>query len=394
MIGMLAAVAAAVVPAGAEAQLRRIPGVADVYPGVRYHALLDRSPELIGAPALWGPTFATAGNGVKIGIIDDGVDQAHLFFSGAGFSMPAGFPKGQNSFTTSKVIVARAFPPRAPKWKYAGRPFDPALSEHATHVAGIAAGIRLATAGSRRNVSGVAPKAYLGNYKVLTVPTEANVGLDGNAPEIVAGIEAAVRDGMNVINLSLGEPEITPQRDIVVRAINAAADAGVVPAIAAGNDFGEFGHGTIGSPGTAAKAITAAAATKTRRIAAFSSAGPTPLSVELKPDVTAPRADVVSSVAPAALWASFSGTSMASPHVAGAGALLRDRHPQWTVQQIKSALVLTGDPIYADVGNTVELPPTREGGGMIDLPEADNPRVFAAPTSLSFGLVRPGASSA
>src|SRR5436190_5268312 len=84
---------------------------------------------------------------------------------------------------------------------------------------------------------------------------------------------------------------------------------------------------------------------------------------------------------------------MTSPHVAGAAALLSDRHPQWTVQQIKSALVLTGDPIYADVGNTVELPLTREGGGMIDLPEADNPQVFAAPTSLSFVLRRPGTTA-
>ena len=58
-------------------------------------------------------------------------------------------------------------------------------------------------------VSGVAPRAYIGNYQVLTIPTAA-FGLDGNSPEIVAGIEAAVRDGMDVINLSLGEPEITP----------------------------------------------------------------------------------------------------------------------------------------------------------------------------------------
>ena len=96
---------------------------------------------------------------------------------------------------------------------------------------------------------------------MLTVPTE-NFGLNGNAPEIAAGIEAAVRDGMDVINLSLGEPEIEPTRDLVVTAINAAADAGVVPAIAAGNDFDDFGNGSISSPGSAAKAITAAAVSK------------------------------------------------------------------------------------------------------------------------------------
>ena len=61
---------------------------------------------------------------------------------------------------------------------------------------------------------------------------------------------------MNVINLSLGEPEITPSRDIVVQAIDAAAAAGVVPVIAAGNDFDAVGPGSVGSPGSAPKAIT------------------------------------------------------------------------------------------------------------------------------------------
>ena len=68
-------------------------------------------------------------------------------------------------------------------------------------------------------ISGVAPRAYLGNYKALTIPTDADVGLDGNSPELVAAIEAAVADGMDVINMSLGEPEIEPSRDIVVQAL-------------------------------------------------------------------------------------------------------------------------------------------------------------------------------
>jgi subtilisin family serine protease len=388
---------AVVVPADRVAQLDRIAGVARVYPTVRYHALLDRSPGEIGAPTLWGPNLGTAGQGVKIGIIDDGVDQSHQFFNPSGFSMPAGFPKGQTAFTTAKVIAARAFAPPTPSWKYASRPFDPENSEHATHVAGIAAGDADTPAAGTR-VSGIAPKAYLGNYKVLTIPTP-RVGLDGNSPEIAAGIEAAVRDGMDVINLSLGEPEMEPSRDLVVEAIDAAADAGVVPAIAAGNDFQDVGRGSIGSPGSAAKAITAAAVTTTRGsvadlIADFSSSGPTPVSLQLKPDVAAPGQNILSSVpAHAGSWAVFSGTSMASPHVAGAAALLRERHPAWTVAQIKSALVLTGDPVFADSAKTVEVPTTREGGGLIDLPRADNPKVFTDPATVSFGFVKPGESA-
>ena len=172
--------------------------------------------------------------------------------------MPLGFPKGQTAYTTAKVIVARAFPPAGATWQNAGKPFDPVESEHATHVAGIAAGDANTPAGTGVRVSGVAPRAYLGNYKALTVPTDG-VGLDGNAAEIVAAIEAAVSDGMNVINLSIGEPEVEPSRDLVALALDAAARAGVVPVVAAGNDFEEFGQGSLTSPGTSDRAITVAA---------------------------------------------------------------------------------------------------------------------------------------
>jgi subtilisin family serine protease len=382
---------AVVSPEGSAALIAAIPGVASVYPSVRYEHALFRSPQTIGAPQVWGKTLATAGQGVKIGIIDDGVDQTHPFFSPAGFAMPAGFPKGQTAFTTAKVIVARSFPPPRLRYRYAKLPFDPVESEHGTHVAGIAAGDYGTVAEDGQDtytVSGIAPRAYIGNYRIGTIPTNG-FGLDGNSPEIAAAIEQAVKDGMNVINLSYGEPEITPSRDIVMQAINGAAAAGVVPVVSAGNDFRELGFGTIGSPASAAKAIAVAAASKGGAIAGFSSAGPTPYSLMLKPDVTAPGVSILSSVpAHDGLWDFFDGTSMAAPHVTGAAAVLRQRHPTWTVAQIKSALVLTGNPVRGDSGR--EALPTREGGGMIWLPRADQPLVFASPTSISLGYVRRG----
>ncbi len=383
---------AVVAPADAAARIAALPGVRAVQPSVRYHRSLYRSPQVIGAPQVWGPTLATAGDGIKIGVIDDGVDRTHPFFSPAGFAMPPGYPKGNRAFTTAKVIVARSFPPPGANWAYAHLPFDPRESEHGTHVAGIAAGDHGTTADGDSGpvkVSGIAPHAYIGNYRVLTIPTGA-FGLDGNSPEIVAGIEQAVRDGMNVINLSLGEPEITPSRDIVVQAIDAAADAGVVPVIAAGNDYDSLGPGSVGSPGSAPKAITAAAATKGDVIASFSSGGPTPVSLELKPDVTAPGVSILSSVpAHVGSWRYLDGTSMAAPHVAGAAAVLLQRHPGWTTAQVKSALVSTGSQVH---GATDPVPPTREGGGMIWLPRADQPLLFARPASLSYGLLRRGRS--
>jgi subtilisin family serine protease len=381
---------AVVVPRSEVARLAHVPGVDRVWPNVRYHTLLDRSPFVIGADKLWGlPSFATAGNGMKIGIIDDGVDASHPFFDPSGFTYPAGFPKGQTAAATPKVIVQRTFVPPSPSWKNASRPFDPDNSFHATHVAGIAAGNHGVNAAGR-TLTGIAPNAQIGNYKALTIPTPG-FGLDGNAAEIAAAIEAAVQDGMNVINLSLGEPEIEPSRDIVVKAIEGAAAAGVVPVVAAGNDFDEFGFGSVSSPANAPSAITVAAASKTGVIASFSSAGPTPVSLRAKPDVTAPGVSILSSVpASEGLWTQLQGTSMAAPHVSGAAALLKERHPTWTVAQIKSALVLTGRPVLDEKG--AEVSALREGGGMIDLPRADNPFVFASPSSVAFP-VNGGAAS-
>jgi subtilisin family serine protease len=385
---------AVVVPRGQVDRLERIPGVERVWPARTYRRLLDKTPALIGATTLWGPGLATAGQGMKIAIIDDGIDQTHPFFAPRTFTYPAGFPKGQTAFTTPKVIVARAFPPSSPRHANASRPFDPELSEHGMHVAGIAAGNENTRTRTGLQFSGVAPRAHLGNYKALTIPSE--FGLNGNSPELAAAIEAAVRDGMDVINFSIGEVEIEPSRDLVVRALNAAADAGVVSAVAAGNDFSEFGIGSVGSPASAAKVIAAGASSgghgsdEVDRLAGFSSSGPTSYSLRLKPDVTAPG-EGIGSARPGGGYGELSGTSMSAPHVAGAAAVLRQRHPTWTPAQIKSALVVTGVRVRGRGGG--EVSPLREGGGRIDLVRADQPLLFASPTSLSFGLIRPGTSA-
>ena len=396
-----------VVPASQLSRLDAMSGVT-VWPSVTYHSLGgpapaaaqtgpdNRPPQLIGATDVWGPSLTNAGQGLKIGIIDDGLDQAHPYFDPSGFSYPAGFPRGNTNYTTPKVIVARAFPSPSTHWKNANKPFDPIYSDHATHVAGIAAGDydTPTPISDNAQVSGIAPMAYLGNYKALTVPT-SGFGLDGNSPEIAKAIDQAVADGMNVINLSIGEPEVAPQRDIVVHALDNAAAAGVVSVVAAGNDYQASGLGSIGSPAHAPRALTVAAATggswdeTPDHIAEFSSSGPTPISLLPKPDVTAPGVEVVSSLPPDH-WAAWDGTSMATPEVAGAAALLLQSHPSWTVRQVKSAIVSTAVP--ARVGGH-EASILREGGGRVDIPVANAPLVFTQPTSVGWGLVRRGFAS-
>ena len=384
---------AVVVPLAAVTRLSSLPSVREVVAGVTYESTLDPSPPRSEAQQLRAPGLANAGEGMKIGIIDDGVDQSHPYFAPAGYAMPPGYPRGQTAYTTAKVIVARAFPPPGATWRNAAKAFDEDNSEHGTHVAGIAAGNRETSATESRRVSGVAPRAFIGNYKALTVPTDAGVGLDGNAAEIVAAIEAAVADGMDVINLSIGEPEVEPSRDLVALALDAAANLGVVPVVAAGNDFEGFGRGSLSSPGTSAQALTVAAVRAGGEngrnvLANFSSSGPTPLSLRLKPDVSAPGVGILSSVPGG--WETLSGTSMASPYVAGTAALLLERHPEWTAEQVKAALVGSAEPALASEGSTALALPTRGGGGVVVLQRADKPLVLATPSSVSFGLVRPG----
>jgi subtilisin family serine protease len=387
---------ALVVPTSDLGELTRIPGVSKVWPNLTYHELavrrttvtraqvLNQGPQVIGADKLWGNGLTTAGEGIKIGIIDDGIDAKHAYFDPAGFTYPEGYPKGITRAATPKVIVQRTFAPANPPYVFAKAPFDPSQngSFHATHVAGIAAGDHN-TADGALFLSGIAPDAYLGNYKALTIPTPG-FGLDGNSAQIAAAIEAAVSDHMNVINLSLGEPEISPSRDFVVHAIDAAARAGVVPVIAGDNQFDEYGYGSISSPANSPGAITVAATTLSGTIADFSSGGPTPVSLKLKPDVSAPGVAITSSlpVNQSGPYGAMSGTSMAAPQVSGAVALLMQRHPSWTVPEIKSALVLTGDPVRDSKGHEVSV--LREGGGLVNLVKADDPLVFAAPSSISF----------
>ncbi|HXV02106.1 MAG TPA: S8 family serine peptidase [Gaiellaceae bacterium] len=549
------------VPFSRLGRLNAMPFVAQIYPTLRYRMALNRSPSLIQAPAFRAAT-ATDGTGVKIGVVDDGVDQRNAFFNPAGYAYPPGFPKGQRAYTSAKVIAARSFP--GPGSGRRGRlPLDRLSSFHGTHVAGIAAGnAGTSSPGGRDHpptagLSGVAPRAWIGNYRVFNIPT--GVGNLADTPEIVAAFEQAVRDGMDVINFSGGGPATDPRTDALIRTVANVVKAGVVPVISAGNDRDDFGLGTAGSPGTAPEAITVAATSNnhvfapalrvqevgapatlqqipfkptgsvpsswgtsnrslvdvtsmtgrngrpvdtylcglgrdpnlgqnpltrgalagqvalitrghctfstkglnaleagaaglvivdnrqgeanpvplllpvpsgmisnldgsnlhaylaarnghaavrigpgvtevsTERgsiVTSFSSAGPTAFGHLLKPDLAAPGGEILSSTLAnftgGSPFAAIDGTSMSSPHIAGAAALLRARHRDWTVHQLKSALMSTAGSAWGDTSRTQEASVLLEGAGMANVLAADDPKIFTEPQSLSFGDLRLG----
>ncbi|MDH4341018.1 MAG: S8 family serine peptidase, partial [Thermoleophilia bacterium] len=242
-----------------------------VYPSLRYTLSMNRGPGVIGAPQFAGLTGAK-GDGVKVAVVDDGVDHEHPFLDPTGFSYPPGFPKGPGGGTTPKVIVARGF--AGPGANSA--PLDRDNSFHGTFVAGVIAGVptdveagRIGFCGEAEggchpavdDLAGVAPRAYIGNYRVFNVPAPSPLSgcCSANSPEIVAAFEAAVRDGMDVINFSGGGPQADPRTDILIQAVANVARAGVVPVISAGNDRDFFGLGTAGSPATAPDAISVGA---------------------------------------------------------------------------------------------------------------------------------------
>ena len=228
-------------------RIRSLPGVAYLAPVRRMRPFLTRSGEVMRLPEAWSRlgVEAHAGAGVLIAVIDTGIDVTHPAFLPDGFSYPEGFPKGDPNFTNEKVIVARVFPP-----SQAGPRGDTSLypwSGHGSNVASIAAANWNVMSPLGR-LSGVAPGAYLGNYKVFTSDYTEN-------DQVIRAVEAAVEDGAHVINLSLGSSVFAdPYHDLQVLAIRNAVDLGVTVVVAAGND-GEAQF-AVGSPAQVETAIT------------------------------------------------------------------------------------------------------------------------------------------
>lgn len=246
-------------PKGYVSRIRSLPEVLSIVPNRRYHFSLTRSNDLMNAPLIWQLIGGqdVAGQGIKIGIIDTGIDHTHPMFDDEQFVLPEGYPLGDPEFTNKKIIVARVFTKNGDALEDSS-PRD--RNGHGTHVASSAAG-NSNTLSPLGLISGLAPQAQLGNYKVFT---DEFTTLE----QLVAALEACVEDGMDVVNLSLGsESYINTILDPEALAIRSAIKAGVVVVAAAGNSGFEE---TIGSPGQIPEVITVGSLTNSHNGMSFS----------------------------------------------------------------------------------------------------------------------------
>lgn len=256
-------------------QLQSLSGVAEVYQEQAHELHMYASLPQMNTAALWNhPSIGGqthAGEGIKIAVIDTGIAINHPFFNPDGYAYPDGFPKGEVEYTTPKVIVSRAYfrpdiPPTAGSETPLPGPLD---ASHGTHVAGTAAGVAntLATFfGIEQVISGVAPRAYLMNYKAFYDNDSIFAGLAFET-ELMAALEDAVIDGADVISNSWGGRANTEARFSPISvAANAAADAGVTVVFSVGND-GPY-ESTADSGDFTNKLIMVGATTTSQTIAA------------------------------------------------------------------------------------------------------------------------------
>ncbi|GAA4471294.1 S8 family peptidase [Phytohabitans houttuyneae] len=313
-------------------------GVRRVWLNARAAATLDESVARIGAPAAW--QRGLTGKGVRVAVLDTGVDTDHPDLAG-------------------KVAVSRDF---------SGKGSVEDGNGHGTHVASTVAGSGAASGGRYR---GVAPDATLAVGKVLD--DDGNGSFDA----IIAGMQwAAAEAGADVVNMSLGGygSDGTDPLSVAVGALTRAH--GTLFVAAAGNDGADE---WVSTPAVATEALAVGSVSKADVRSDFSNRGPRPGDGAVKPDLAAPGEGIVAA-APAGVpplgepvgeaYQRVDGTSMAAPHVAGSAALLAQLHPQWTPAELKDGLMSTAVEV-AGAG------PYAVGTGRVDAGRATGQAVTA-----------------
>lgn len=318
------------------------PGVGKVWLDREVRASLHESMPQIGMPAAWSAGYT--GKGVKVAVLDTGVDDGHPDLTGAVVAA--------RDFTGSTSGTADRY-------------------GHGTHVSSI---IR----GTADRYRGGAAGTSLMSGKVLD-----DWG-SGFLSWVVAGMEWATANGARIVNLSLGTGVPSAGDDVMSVAVDRLTkQTGALFVVSAGNN-----PAVLGSPAAAREALTVGAVTKQDAVAGFSARGPRAIDSLLKPEITAPGVDITAARAKGTgmgtpvddRYTTASGTSMAAPHVAAAAAVLAERRPGWQAPELKAALMSTATKV-AD--GTVYA----QGAGRVGAARLVRQQVHASPGGLSFGRV-------
>jgi subtilisin family serine protease len=299
----------------------------------RVGANLEQSTAQIGAPTAWAAGLT--GTGVRVAVLDTGVDLDHPDLAG-------------------RVSATASFVP--------GETADDG-NGHGTHTISTVGGSGAASAGDAER--GVAPGADLIAGKVLS---DDGYGEDS---WVIAGMEWAVAQHAKVVSMSLGNSQASDGTDPVSQALNAlTAQSGTLFVVAAGNNGDEA---SMGAPGVADAALTVGAVDGDDQLAYFSSRGPRFGDYGLKPDIAAPGVDIAAAKAGGnatdGWYTTMSGTSMATPHVAGAAAILAQQHPDWSAARLKDTLMSSSRQLGLDAYAV--------GAGRVDVAAATRATVSA-----------------
>ncbi|MFI5661959.1 S8 family peptidase [Streptomyces sp. NPDC051684] len=298
-------------------------------------SLLADSTKQVHADQAWAAGYE--GKGTKVAVLDTGVDTEHPDLKG-------------------RVAESKNFTDSEDTDDHQG---------HGTHTTSTVGGSGAASDGKEK---GVAPGATLLNGKVL------NDGGSGATSWIIAGMQWAVDQKADVVSMSLGNPSELDCSDPMSQATQelARSSKDTLFVVAAGNSGPALN--TVSSPGCVPEVLTVGAVDGDDGTASFSSRSPVQRTHTLKPEIAAPGVAIKAAAAGGRgvyAYQSMSGTSMATPHVAGAAALVKQRHPDWDAQRIKQALVASAD---ADIPGDVR----ETGGGRLDVKAAVDQKVLGA----------------
>jgi subtilisin family serine protease len=307
--------------------------------------LLDEALPLIGIDA--ARARGLTGKGIKVAVVDTGIDETHPDLKG-------------------RIVAEKDF-------SADGTPHD--QMGHGTHVAGIIGGTGALSDGK---YGGVAPGVELINAKAL------GRNGSGTIAGIMHAMEWAADQGARIENLSLGGGASDGTDPLSQDVTAITAKKGVLFVIAAGNSGP---RGKVSTPAAATSALAVGAIDKQRQLAPFSSQGPRLGDMAVKPEIVAPGVRIT---APRANYGdnepyvTYSGTSMATPMVTGAAALVMQLHPTWPAMKVKDALMNGASPI-GDSSTYVSV--YLQGAGLVNLRTMVDQQLLIEPANLSFGVL-------